>query len=119
ALLVIGLIVAGCATQPSSQDSERLLTIDHFVSVRSSIPAIAGQNTRIYVRERAKAGTIARDTGAANRVVLFIHGATTPAEVAFDVPYRDYSWMAYLARAGFDVFSMDHTGYGRSMRPAV
>jgi pimeloyl-ACP methyl ester carboxylesterase len=50
---------------------------------------------------------------------LFIHGAGTPAEVAFDVPYEDYSWMAYLARAGFDVFSMDTTGYGRSTRPAA
>ena len=117
--LVIGLTVAGCAQQPSGQDSERLLTIDHYVSVRSSIPEISGQNTRIYVRERAKAGSIARDAGAANRVVLFIHGAGTPAEVAFDVPHQDYSWMAYLARAGFDVFSMEHTGYGRSTRPAV
>src|ERR1019366_3850721 len=53
------------------------------------------------------------------RVVLFIHGAGTPAEVAFDVPYQDYSWMAYLAKAGFDVFSMDLTGYGRSTRPAA
>ena len=50
--------------------------------------------------------------------MLFVHGAGTPAEVAFDVPYQDYSWMAYLARAGFDVFSVDMTGYGRSTRPA-
>src|SRR5688572_6175819 len=119
ATLAIGLTVAGCAHDPSGQDSERLVTIDHFVSVRSSIPEIAGQNTRIYVRERVKAGPIARDAAAANRVVLFIHGAGTPAEVAFDVPHQDYSWMAYLARAGFDVFSMEHTGYGRSTRPAV
>ena len=117
--LIIGLTVAGCAQQPSGQGSEPLQTIDHYVNVRSSIPDISGQNTRIYVRERAKAGTIARDGGAANRVVLFIHGAGTPAEVAFDVPHQDYSWMAYLARAGFDVFSMEHTGYGRSTRPAV
>ncbi len=27
--------------------------------------------------------------------------------------------MAWLARAGFDVFAMDMTGYGRSTRPAV
>jgi pimeloyl-ACP methyl ester carboxylesterase len=52
-------------------------------------------------------------------VALFIHGAGTPAEVAFDVPYRDYSWMAYLAHAGFDVFSLDVTGYGRSTRPTA
>ena len=56
---------------------------------------------------------------AADRVALFVHGAGTPAEVAFDVPYKDYSWMAYLAQAGFDVFSMDMTGYGRSTRPAA
>jgi pimeloyl-ACP methyl ester carboxylesterase len=37
--------------------------------------------------------------------------------MAFDVPYQDYSWMAYLARAGFDVFAVDLTGYGRSTRP--
>ena len=35
----------------------------------------------------------------------------------FDVPYQDYSWMAFLARAGYDVFAMDMTGYGRSTRP--
>ena len=51
--------------------------------------------------------------------MLFVHGAGTPAEVAFDVPQHDYSWMAYLAHAGFDVFSMDTTGYGRSTRPAA
>ena len=50
-------------------------------------------------------------------MILFVHGAGTPAEVAFDVPYQDYSWMEYLAGAGFDVFSMDMTGYGRSTRP--
>ena len=47
---------------------------------------------------------------APGQVVLFIHGAGTPAEVSFDVPYQDYSWMAYLARAGFNTFS---DGYDR------
>ena len=95
-----------------------MLTIDHFVRVASTVPAIAGQPAQVYVRERAKAGLIARG-GAPDRVVLFVHGAGTPAEVAFDVPYQDYSWMAYLAGADFDVFSVDMTGYGRSTRPAA
>ena len=71
------------------------------------------------MRERVKPATIQRGAPRDDRVVLFVHGAGTPAEVAFDVPYADYSWMAYLAAAGFDVFSMDMTGYGRSTRPTV
>ena len=74
---------------------------------------------QIYVRERVKPATVQRGVPRDDRVVLFVHGAGTPAEVAFDVPYEDYSWMAYLAAAGFDVFSMDMTGYGRSTRPHV
>ena len=101
-----------------ADDSESVLTIDHYVTVRSTVPAIAGQPAEIYLRERVQAGTALRGSAGADRVALFVHGAGTPSEVAFDVPYQDYSWMAYLARAGFDVFSMDTTGYGRSTRPA-
>src|ERR1700748_2774319 len=50
-------------------------------------------------------------------LVLFVHGAGTPADVAFDVTYQDYSWMAYVARAGFDAWSIDMEGYGGSTRP--
>jgi pimeloyl-ACP methyl ester carboxylesterase len=100
-------------------DSERLLTIDHYIRVKSTVPALAGQDVPIYVRERVQAGTALRSAPASDRVAIFVHGAGTPAEVAFDVPQPDYSWMAYLARAGFDVFAMDTTGYGRSNRPAA
>jgi pimeloyl-ACP methyl ester carboxylesterase len=78
---------------------------------------MSGQIAQIYVRERLRASTVVRSPGFANRVVLFIHGGGTPAEVAFDVSYKDFSWMAYLAQAGLDVFAMDVTGYGRSTRP--
>ncbi|HEX4998942.1 MAG TPA: alpha/beta fold hydrolase [Terriglobia bacterium] len=101
----------------SAEDSSALLTIDHYVRTRSMVPAIAGQTVQLYVRERALAGQALRTAKFTDRVVLFVHGAGTPAEVAFDVPQEDYSWMAYLARAGFDVFSVDMTGYGRSTRP--
>ena len=99
----------------SAQTSSKILSVDHKVTVKSIVPAIAGQTAEIYVRERVAEGM---KNPAADRVVLFVHGAGTPAEVAFDVPIADYSWMAYLAQAGFDVFSMDTTGYGRSTRPA-
>lgn len=100
------------------EDGGQLLSVDHYVRGKSTVPAIAGQPASIYVRERTSAGTVLRASSLSGHVVLFIHGAGTPAEVAFDVPSGDYSWMAYLAQAGYDTFAMDTTGYGRSMRPA-
>jgi pimeloyl-ACP methyl ester carboxylesterase len=98
-------------------DSQRILSIDHYVAVHSSAPASLGQTSEIYIRELVQSGMALRGATPADRVALFIHGAGSPAEVAFDVPYQDYSWMDFLARAGFDVFAMDMTGYGRSTRP--
>jgi pimeloyl-ACP methyl ester carboxylesterase len=113
--LVIFLLVSPSA----ADDGDRVLSLDHYVRVRSTVPAIAGQTTQIYVREVVRAASALRGETGADRVVVFVHGAGTPAEVAFDVHYQDYSWMTYLAHAGFDVFAMDMTGYGRSTRPAA
>src|SRR5579872_2614750 len=117
-LRLTGTIFFAALSLAFGDDGSRLLRVDHYVRVRSTVPAIAGQDTEIYVREVAEAGTVLRGGFGSDRVALFIHGAGTPAEVSFDVPYQDYSWMAYLAHAGFDAFSMDMTGYGRSTRPA-
>src|SRR6202140_974439 len=114
AAVLLGLCLAPAGF---GDDGNRLLRIDHYIQVRSAVPAISEQSTQIYVREVVQAGIALRGGPAADRVALFIHGAGTPAEVAFDVPYQDYSWMAYLAQAGYDVFSMDNTGYGRPTRP--
>ncbi len=97
--------------------ADGLVSVDHYVRVKSTVPMMAGQTAQIYLREVVEPGTVMRGGPAADRVVLFVHGAGTPAEVSFDVPHTDYSWMGFLARAGFDVFSMDMTGYGRSTRP--
>jgi pimeloyl-ACP methyl ester carboxylesterase len=116
AFAIFGLVLM-IATTAFSDDGARLISLDHHVRVKSTAPGFSNQDAQIYVREVVLAGTVLRGGPAADRVVLFVHGAGTPAEVAFDVPYQDYSWMAFLARAGFDVFSMDMTGYGRSTRP--
>lgn len=109
------VLVAAAAIGLSAQNGSTIISVDHTVTVKSQVPAIAGQDAQIYVRERAQQGA---KPAAGRGVVLFVHGAGTPAEVAFDVPIGDYSWMAFLARNGFDVFSMDTEGYGRSSRPA-
>ena len=108
------LLLAACAS--TSDDAVRLVRVDHTVRVKSTAPALAGQEAQLYVREVVRSDVHSGGRASAG-VVLFVHGAGTPAAVTFDVPHKDYSWMAYLAQAGFDVFSMEMTGYGRSMRP--
>jgi pimeloyl-ACP methyl ester carboxylesterase len=116
----LALLMAGAqAARAAADDGGTVLTLNHYVGVHSVVPAIEGQTSEIYVRERVLAGPALRGAASSKGVVLFVHGAAIPSEVAFDVPYRDYSWMAYLARAGYDVFAMDMEGYGRSTRPAV
>lgn len=112
-LIGIGALSAAGAAAPGD-----LVTVDHYVRVTSTVPATRGQAAQLYVRERVDPAVLLRSASLTDRVVLFVHGAGTPAEVAFDVPHAGYSWMAYLAADGFDVFSMDQTGYGRSTRPA-
>jgi len=120
AALACAAIAAGAGSRgvtAVADDGSKILTLDHYVRLSSKVPSIAGQQATIYVREKVRAGNALRGATPPDRVVLFIHGAGTPAEVAFDVPYKDYSWMEYLADAGFDVFAMDVTGIGRSTRP--
>jgi alpha-beta hydrolase superfamily lysophospholipase len=58
--------------------------------------------------------------GEAARPVLFlVHGSSMSARSSFDlaVPGRgEYSSMNVFARYGFDVWTMDHEGYGKSAR---
>ena len=116
---VLAVGASDVAGQSSGSPGGDVLAIDHYVPVVSRLPSIAGETAQLYVRERTLGETVLRSGSLAGRVILFVHGAGTPAEVAFDPPYRDASWMAHLARGGYDVFSMEMTGYGRSTRPLV
>ncbi len=103
------------------EPSRRIVTIDRLVPHTSSIPAIKGQRVDLFVREKVREGALEFGAGETfrGRVVLFVHGGYSPSTLAFDVPYRDYSWLEFLAREGFDVFAMDMSGYGRSSRPLM
>src|SRR5258708_10436553 len=58
--------------------------------------------------------------GQASRPVLFlVHGSTFPGRESFDLSFpghNDYSAMDKYAEDGFDVWTMDFEGYGRSSR---
>src|SRR5947199_9642167 len=101
----LALLMAACAT--TGEDGARLVTVDHYVRVKSIAPAFAGQEAKIYVREVALARAALQRGPPPLGVVLVVHGAGTPAEVTSDVPHNDYSWTTYRSKAGSDVFSMD------------
>jgi pimeloyl-ACP methyl ester carboxylesterase len=52
-------------------------------------------------------------------VLLFVHGNTISGDVAFDLDHANCSLMRYFGRAGWDTFTFDIEGYGRSTRPLV
>ena len=60
--------------------------------------------------------------GEPSKPVLFlVHGSSTGAQASFDLKVPDlgeYSMMNVFARLGYDVWAMDHEGYGRSSRTA-
>ena len=94
-----------------------MITNDRFVTHVSTVPATRGQTVGLFVREKALEATLA--PGRKPHAVLMVHGGFAPSVVAYDLQYRDYSFMAALARAGFDVFAMSHTGYAPSPRPLM
>jgi pimeloyl-ACP methyl ester carboxylesterase len=69
---------------------------------------------KIYVRNKHVVGM---SGFSAEKTVLFVHGATYPAETSFDLELSGLSWMDYIAARGYDVYMMDVRGYGRSTRP--
>ena len=105
---------------PISAHGPEMMTIDRLISHTSTVPAIKGGKIDLFVREKVPTAFIEGKPGSLEgKVALFVHGGYSPAILAFDVPYRDYSWMEYLAYGGLDVFAMDMTGYGRSGRPMM
>jgi pimeloyl-ACP methyl ester carboxylesterase len=116
-LLAFAALLGGCNSAPT--EGTDIVTIDRLVRRVSDLPANAGQPLDLFVRERAPASVVNAGKAEPGKVALFVHGGYSPATLAFDVQYRDYSWMEALANAGYDVFAMDMTGYGRSSHPMM
>src|SRR5678815_2937169 len=83
-----------------------LITTDSFVTHTSTVPANQGKTVGLFLREKVLASALAAAAARKPHVVLMVHGGFGPSIVAYDLQYRDYSFMSVLARAGFDVFTM-------------
>ena len=77
------------------------------------VPA-ADPGISLYVRNKHPQGV---SKFAAEKILLYVHGATYPSETAFDLKLNGLSWMDYIARHGYDVYLVDLRGYGKSTRP--
>ena len=77
------------------------------------VPAI-DPGINLYVRNKHPEGM---NKFPAEKTLLFVHGATYPAETAFDLKLNGLSWMEYIARHGYDVYLVDVRGYGKSTLP--
>jgi pimeloyl-ACP methyl ester carboxylesterase len=117
--LALGTPGAHADDQTCEQDDDGILSVDHYVNHVSTLRATAGQHVQLFVRERVRGRVedLGRSTEANGKAVLFVHGGTYPSVPDYDLRFKDYDWMAYLARAGFDAYSMDIQGYGWSTRP--
>lgn len=105
--LVFALMVGGCA---ATRSQPLQLVMQEFM-VPARDPGI-----ELYVRNKHPAGV---EKFSADKIVLYVHGATYPSETAFDLKLDGLSWMDYIAQAGYDVYLVDVRGYGRFTRPAA
>lgn len=109
--LVAGGAAVGLAVAASSaRAEEEIWSAEHWAQKG---------DVRLYLfRKRLGAPR----TGETPRPVLFlVHGSSNSSRPSFDltVPGRgEYSLMNVFARLGYDVWTMDHEGYGRSSRTA-
>ncbi len=105
-LMAMFLVAAGAPAYAASK--ARIATETFFVD--ASDPGI-----KLHVRNKHLAGKKVFQPG---KIVLFVHGASYPAETAFDIALPGGSWMDYAAARGYDAYMVDIRGYGRSTRPS-
>src|SRR5271154_5426939 len=106
-LLVAALLAAGpFALPPANAKEPKLETSDAMIP--SGDPGI-----QLFVRNKHLAGR----ESSPDKILLFVHGATYPAETAFDLPIEGMSMMDLIAMRGYDVYLVDVRGYGHSTRP--
>src|SRR5258707_10429924 len=104
--LLSGLVLAATPALPLAASSSARIVADEFWADKNGV--------RLWVYRK-------RLEGARSPMRLFcVHGSSYSGKTMFDlqVPGRDYSMMDHFARLGFEVWTMDHEGYGHSQKAA-
>jgi len=108
AVMVVALTAAArFSSADVAQPTVKIVTEQFMID--SGDPGI-----KLYVRNKRPEDLL---QFTSEKTLLFVHGATEPAEATFDLPLEGMSWMDYIAQRGWDVYLVDVRGYGRSTRP--
>jgi pimeloyl-ACP methyl ester carboxylesterase len=105
--LLAGLGIVAAPSAPAAAASSGRIVAEEYWADKNGV--------RLWVyRKRAE--------GTQPRARLFcVHGSSYSGKTMFDlqVPDRDYSMMDEFARRGYDVWTMDHEGYGHSQKTSA
>jgi pimeloyl-ACP methyl ester carboxylesterase len=104
---VAGLVLIGTSAMSAHAQSPQIEAKSY--TIPSGDPGID-----LFIRNKHQAGV---QQYGPDRILLFVHGATYPAETAFDLPIEGVSMMDLFAQHGYDVYLVDVRGYGGSTRP--
>ena len=112
--ILLGVSVVGFL---AGDDGERLLRLDHFARVRSTMPALAARPLKSISGKWCRQAPRCEPYRQVTASCCSSTGQERPPRFPSTWGIRTIAGWVYLARAGFDVFGMDMTGYGRSTRP--
>ena len=111
--LLAGAVLAGAAADlPTPEAPAGLWAATYWATKRRD-----GQDIRLAMYRKRQGAPTAGE--APRPVLLLVHGSSPAALASFDlaIPGNDeYSLMNVFARLGYDVWTLDHEGYGRSTR---
>ena len=102
-----GLGALASIAPAQAQKANEIVAEDHWLTKGDS---------KIYMYRKRQASS-----PAGQKVVMLAHGSTFSGRGGFDLQVKDrkdYSMMDFLAGLGFDVWTLDHEGFGRSTRPS-
>jgi pimeloyl-ACP methyl ester carboxylesterase len=102
------------STTTSAHAASEAKTVAQNLAAEDFMVASSEPGIQLYVRNKHPKGI---SSFTSDKILLFVHGSTYPAETSFDLELSGMSWMDYIAQRGYDVYLVDVRGFGRSTRP--